>query len=1112
MNRSKWRKFGFLGGPLFMAALIGAAAAQAAEPGFVSREPAKMTASKTAAPFISPPVRDLPVMDSLMAGSREAVEVNPRYMPDKQLLDWDAPPAGLPAPTRAPNLALPFTNAFEPFLQFEGISFTGVVPPDPIGDVGPNHYVQAVNSAFGGTEVIIFDKSGNVLAGPFGLSGLWAGTGTLCETAGHGDPVVLYDSIADRWLIAQFAWDDLSNGPWEIAVALSQTPDPLGSYYLYCFNAFAFPDYLKFAVWPDAYYMSANEGPPNVGVYAFEREAMLDGDTATFISTAVETNFLLPCDLDGAALPPQGSPNYFYTFMDSEYWGSQIGIPGPDRLELWESHVDWDDPDNSSFTLTNEIPVEPFDYTVCGYFVRNCIPQPETDQGFSPVSEWPMWRLVYRNFGDHETLLGNFTVNVDGTAGIRWFELRNPDGAEWNLHQEGTHAPDDDHRFMGSIAMDGEGNIALGYSVSSETVFPSIRHTARFANDPLGVLRPETSMIEGEASQDFSNRWGDYTSMNIDPADDRTFWYTNQYIDPDTGFWSTRIGAFTVTNDPPVFASTPPATFHPDLGYRYPIETIDLEGDPIAISAIQKPAWLDFTDNGGGTALLEGVPAPADLPNAPFDIVLEASDGENTAQQSFQIDLSEAPVFTTSPLTDILSGETYSYSIAAADSPGDTVTLSAPSLPGWLTLTPAGPGAAELTGAPTDADAANNPHAVTIIASDGTNQSEQTFSIHVESIPQFTSAPATQAVEDVEYVYEIAAADADGDPVAIQAVTAPGWLSFQDIAPGSARLAGIPSQTDAEASPHTVTLRAGDGERFSEQTFQIDVEIVNDPPAITSSPIHFANVGDTYQYPFLADDEETASPNLAAVQIPAWLALSATAPGEALLEGIPSLSDLFSQPYEIVLTAGDGENEVEQTYPLGVTRYTHTPPAAGPPLNIPDNEPAGVSSAIEIAESAAIADLDIRLDISHTWVGDLTVGLEHGGITAVLIDRPRRGDAGFGSSADNIHIVLNTQARLSAENDANQGGAAAYTANQHYRPNEPLSAFNGQSLAGTWTLTVIDHAGGDTGVLEGWSLLATAEADIPAVPVLGGFGAAALALLMLGAGAAATILGQRNNR
>ena len=439
---------------------------------------------------------------------------------DSRMIDPLVQEPHIKGPVRTPS----------PDLSFEGMSLQNGgsgEPPDTIGDVGPNHYVQMVNTAFA-----IFDKSGNRLSGPTDINRLWQGEGNACERCNSGDPVVLYDPLAGRWLLSQFA---VCETPYHECIAISQTADPTGAYYLYAFeiNDY-FPDYPKFGVWSDAYYMSANES--DVGAYAFDRERMLQGQSATYQKFERTGNFMLPSDLDGATSPPSGDPNYFYTMRTGNI------------LEIWEFHVDFMTPSNSTFALAQTLTASPFNYGVCG-FAWDCIPQRGTSQRLDVISEWPMWRLQYRNFDTHETLVGNFTVDVadfSDHAGIRWFELRKTGGGSWSIYQEGTYSPDAHHRWMGSVAMDGNGNMAIGYSVSSETLYPSIRYATRSASDTTGTLQGEVTLVAGTASQTSSNRWGDYSSMNVDPSDDATFWYTNEYLASSGQGWQTRIGKFVI--------------------------------------------------------------------------------------------------------------------------------------------------------------------------------------------------------------------------------------------------------------------------------------------------------------------------------------------------------------------------------------------------------------------------------------------------------------------------------------------------------------------------------------------------------------------------------------
>jgi hypothetical protein len=386
-----------------------------------------------------------------------------------------------------------------------------------------------------------------------------------------GDPVVMYDDLADRWLLSQF---DLS-GTLGLCIAISTTPDPTGTYFLYNFSTPAFPDYFKFGVWPDGYYMSTNTGSPNqYWAHVFDRNKMLAGQPATRQGFGGIANFLMPADVDGTTPPPSGAPGIFYTMYDQGYPNHPAGV---DRLALYHFHVDWNTPANSSFTLAQELPLAAYNYTVCGFFVQNCISQPSTSQTIASLSYWPMFRFQYRNFGgSDERMVGNFTVDLNNTnkAAIRWFEVHK-NGGSYSLFQEGTYAPDNAHRWMGSIAMDKMGNIALGYSVSNNTnpsVIPSIRYATRLTTDPLGTLQGEATMWAGTGVQTGVVRWGDYSNMVVDPVDGCHFWYTTEYHDTnDTGFgWNTRVGVFkipecdgNITPTPTPTGPTPTATFTP---------------------------------------------------------------------------------------------------------------------------------------------------------------------------------------------------------------------------------------------------------------------------------------------------------------------------------------------------------------------------------------------------------------------------------------------------------------------------------------------------------------------------------------------------------------------
>ncbi|MEI6900859.1 MAG: hypothetical protein WCL00_13350, partial [Bacteroidota bacterium] len=370
--------------------------------------------------------------------------------------------------------------------NFEGMGGSSVLPPDTDGDVGPNHYFQVVNCVYA-----IFNKAGGLLLGPMANNQVWAG---IPNNSNSGDAVVLYDETADRWLFSQFSLPFFPNGPFFQMIAVSQTPDPLGSYYRYQYQFDDMPDYPKFGVWPDGYYMSCNRFSAGstswmgTGAAVFHRDLMLSGDpNAQMIYFTTPTNneasSLLPSDCDGL-FPPMGTPNYFTYVTD---WN-------PYHLGILEFHTNWETPSSSTFGNLLQLPVNAFDPSI-----GNGIPQKNTSVTLSTLSDRLMFRQQFRKFNNHWSMVLNHSVNAGSNrAGIRWYELQKTSGA-WSIYQQSTYAPSDNKsRWMGSIAMDTAGNIALGYSISGTDMFPSIRYTGRLHNDALNTMTVnERGIING---------------------------------------------------------------------------------------------------------------------------------------------------------------------------------------------------------------------------------------------------------------------------------------------------------------------------------------------------------------------------------------------------------------------------------------------------------------------------------------------------------------------------------------------------------------------------------------------------------------------------------------
>jgi uncharacterized repeat protein (TIGR01451 family) len=402
----------------------------------------------------------------------------------------------------------------------------------------------------------VFDKStGNVVQAARSIVSIWAGSGQqACTNGGFGDPVVLFDQLANRWVITEFASPTGGTPITDECIAVSTTADATGSYNRYDFHLGTdFFDYPHLSVWPDAYYMSMNVfnsgGSAKLGVepFAFDRAAMLAGTSATFVAFRNNTayfcpncDYMLPADVDGTNPPPAGSDGPFL----------QAGSTDTTHWHLWHFHPDFATPANSTFTLGTTL--TPAAYTVlCPGFNRSCVPE-QGGENVDALGDRLMFRLSYRHFDDgHEALVGNMTVSSTNVAGIRWFEINNVTSGTASFVQQSTYQPDTTWRWMGSAAMDHSGDLAVGFDASSAAIHPQVRYAGRLAGDPINTLaQGETHLFDGAGSQQStSSRWGDYSDITVDPVDDCTFWYTNEYYSTTSSFnWRTRIGSFKFPN------------------------------------------------------------------------------------------------------------------------------------------------------------------------------------------------------------------------------------------------------------------------------------------------------------------------------------------------------------------------------------------------------------------------------------------------------------------------------------------------------------------------------------------------------------------------------------
>lgn len=479
-------------------------------------------------------------------------------------------------------------------------------PSDNSLAVGPNHIVQIVNSRMAiftkrGRE---FGANGKPLYGPVETNNVFKGFGGACESNNNGDAVVRYDQLADRWLIVMPIFTRLplrkdepaqpkagesathsqvgqpgqpgeatvlyqpphaapielpaegesrrtasprpavEKGSYAMCYAVSTGPSPFGPYYRYEFVRPLFPDYPRPAIWPDGYYVPSSTGDTVIEKHACvaDRTKMLKGEDATEQCVIVaDVNFLNNADIDGTQLPPAGAPNIMMAAG-----GTQLRkVLEDDGIYVWKFHVDWSDPSRTRVDGPVKIVVAPYHY-LCDGQLTSCVSQPGTDRRLDAQGDKLMTRLVYRRIGNQESIVAVHSVNTSiGGGGVRWYEFRLDNKRDVKLYQQGTYAPDKFYRWLGSAAIDGHGNIGIGYSFGGAPNFAGQRFAGRLAGDPKGVMTlREAVLAKGEAAQTTTLRWEDYTATAVDPTDDCTIWYTGDYLMKASTRYSTRIGGF----------------------------------------------------------------------------------------------------------------------------------------------------------------------------------------------------------------------------------------------------------------------------------------------------------------------------------------------------------------------------------------------------------------------------------------------------------------------------------------------------------------------------------------------------------------------------------------
>src|SRR5271166_2213703 len=587
-----------------------------------------------------------------------------------------------------------------------GNGFPGYSVPDAPTDVnlavGDTQVLQWVNVSYA-----IFDKAtGAVIMGPVAGNAFWSGFGGACQTNNSGDIIAQWDKVAHRWVMTQ----NVFSSPYMTCVAISTTPDATGTYYRFAYPQPGFPDYPKWGIWSDAYYQSQNNFGPSgssyVGAYAcaYERAKMLVGDSTAkqiCFQTGIYDDSLLPADLDSVGTPPpSGQQELFLGSIDN-------GVP---YISQYLFHVDFKTPSNSTFTgLGGSMPiagVAHFDLACGG--AGACIPQRGVSDLLDSLGDRLMYRLAYRNFsGDHQAWLVSHSVTAGSSVGERWYEFRAPENStSLSVYQQGTFAPDSNYRWMGSVAMDSAQDIALGYSVSSSSLYPSISFTGRIATDPLGTMENEASIVSGTGSQtDTSNRWGDYTSMALDAADDCTFWYTDEYYTVTASFdWSTRLASIKFPNcgpPPPDFSiSASPASLSIQQGNQGTSTiTATITGgfsNAISLSASGAPSGttVSFNPNpipapGAGNSTMT-ITVGNNTPTGTYPITVTGNGGG--IQQSTTVSLTVTPtdfILTASPPTVTVAQGSAGNTTVRTTLLGifnSAITLSASGMPSGTTV------------------------------------------------------------------------------------------------------------------------------------------------------------------------------------------------------------------------------------------------------------------------------------------------------------------------------------------------------------------------------------------------------------------------------------------
>jgi subtilisin-like proprotein convertase family protein len=1044
--------------------------------------------------------------------------------------DIDAPP---PVPAFAPRggdplaavqrrmapLRGPGGGFGAPLLDFDVLASTAS-PNDPTGDVGTHQFVAAVNGV-GGGQFAIYDKAGGATVVPPTLIET-LGAGGACA-AGLGDPIVLFDELARRWLLTEF-----TSAANVLCVYLSDRPDLSGvvTWTRYAFTLPAFPDYPKYGVWPDAYYVGANERA-TLGArpfYAMDRVRMLAGQPATLqrltIPSLAGFGFQLgqPADLSGDAPPPPGTPGLFMRHRDDEAHDPTGNDPTRDFLELYRFRVDWTTPANSAISGPQVFPIAEFSSNLNGLSAFEAFPQPG-GQRLDPLREAVMHRLAYRRIGDTEILFGNFVTDLfngpgstfaDDTGGVRWFELQRVrpraevfgDGFEaevepttpWTLRQEGTYAPADGtpaeqaDRWMAAGNVDADGNLALAYSVVRDAppLSAGLRYTGRRAGDPPGAMTAAETRLVAGAGATLNSRWGDYNDMGIDPVDGCTFWFVGNYLD---GARANRAAAFRhETCDTARFAlaettgrasvcgigatpspSTPVAIeVLAGAGFAGPVALSLAAPVPPGIGGSFAPASVaTFPGTTVATLTATSAATPGTQP-----IVLRGTAGAQRKDVAIRLEvLTSAPTSAPIPLvpangaTRVDRNPTFAWQ-AVAGALGYVVEASTSSTFASLLFSQSTTGTSLVptTNLPPATDVFWRVRA-TNACGGGTNSAVLGFTTGLPAAPTL-AAPAngaTRVTRNPTFAWS-AAPGATGYVVEAATTNTFAALLFSQPVAGTSLVAPVALPLDTQ-----VFWRVRGSNGFGAGPDSAPFAFTTGLPAAPtpSAPANGASGTST-----LATFAWTAAAGATGYVVEAsgentfatlLFSQATTATSLATPVVLPAATQVF---WRVRGTNGFGGGPDS-----AVSAFTTALEfCSRPNLPIPDNDPAGLVDTVVVGGLPAnLANLDVRVAIDHTYVEDLSLRLTRvaPALALSLMANPRT-TANGACSGNDVRATFDDAASTPAQTGCT---ASTPTLNGSVAPQQPLSGFNGQPANGTWRLTVVDGFELDTGSLLSWCLL-----------------------------------------